>query len=194
MVLAVLDVADEVVEDAHLDARVRAVDQDVDELAREPVTLPDEVRDVDGVARFGELPLELGELLGAAGHDPDVVCRKRESGLPRLGDADDFVEAEILGSHFACGDLLGVACLEALVDRTPRVGHLQPPSALERLLPEVATEEEVHHQADDRQNVDQQEPGEGLGGIALVVDQHDGDHDRVDEERQWHQGSGRGHR
>ncbi len=176
------DASHPVVHDADLDAGREPVEQDRDDLGAESVLLPDEVLQVDEALGGGQVLLEPPELGGAVvvelegrrrQHPGDVLGGDRAHDRLRDRVAPLLVEAR-RGLHVARVDGRHLLLLHASQ-------RLDPALAPRHDLP-VAAEEDVEEHADERHEDEDEEPGDGDGGLAVVHDQEDDRHHPVDQE------------
>ena len=144
-----------------------------DDLGGELVLLPDEVLQVDEALRARQVLLEARELLLAGDEQLDRRGRQHRGHVlagdragDRGGDGAGPLAPEALGGA-------GVA----LVDRRHLLGldtleRLDPALALRHDLP-VAAEEDVEEDADERQEDEDEQPGERDRRLAVVHDEQD---------------------
>ena len=179
--LRVRDAADEVVQDPHLDPRREAIQEDPGDARGELVLSPDEVVHVDEPLRRGQVGEQHVEVLLAGA--VEVAGSDRQDGhaeLP-LGHQGDARVLDREPAH----ELAGPRRMrrvhgwhEAFEDALEAPGGRGP---LDVARP-VAPEEEVDDEPQERDREEDEQPGQGGGGLAVLGDDQDGHADPVDED------------
>ena len=179
--LRVLQAADEVVQDPHLDPRRDAIQEDPGDARGELVLSPDEVVHVDEPLRRGQVGEQHVEVLlpGAV----EVAGSHRQDGhaqLPLGHERDARVLAREPGHELPGPLRMGRVHRrhEANEDVLQAPGGRGP---LDVARP-VASEEEVDDEPQERDREEDEQPGERGGGLPVLGDDQDGHANPVDDD------------